>query len=159
MFRPSFRAEQSARISSPFDICFFFVKQLQFSITHMLTQDFIESIKQRLVEEKTRLEQDLADIGTKDKEHPGHFELQFPESGGNSDDDNAMEVTAYADELSIGAKLESELKDVLNALQAIEHGTYGNCKYCHKEIDMKRLEARPTSSTCIACKKTLTQEL
>ena len=125
----------------------------------MLTKEFLADIKQRLLEEKVRLEQDLADIGSKETEKTGHFELEFPESGGNSEDDNAMEVTTYADELSIGTKLESELRDVTNALEAFEKGTYGVCKYCQQEIDVKRLEARPTSSTCISCKKTLTQEL
>ncbi|MSR85686.1 hypothetical protein EXS71_04630 [Candidatus Uhrbacteria bacterium] len=70
-----------------------------------------------------------------------------------------MEVSEYADGLSIGSKLEAELRDTVKALAAIEKGTYGVCKYCGKEIDIKRLEARPTSSACIACKKTLTQEM
>ncbi len=125
----------------------------------MMNQDILTKMKSRLLEEKVRLEQDLSDIGKKDAYHPGHFKPTFPESGGNSEDDNAIEVTAYADELSLGAKLESELRDVLNALLAMEKDTYGVCKYCQKEIDLKRLEARPTSSACIACKKTLTQEL
>lgn len=126
----------------------------------MVNKDFLAEVKQKLEADKIRLEQDLLDIGgKKDADRPGHFDVDFPESGGNSEDDNAMEVTAYADELSLGAKLESELRDTVSALAAIEKGTYGTCKYCQKEIDIKRLEARPTSSTCIACKKTLTQEL
>lgn len=125
----------------------------------MLTQDFIEKIKLHLLEEKKRLEQDLADFGQKDKKQPGHYDVAYPESGGNSDDDNAMEVSNYADELSIGSKLEAELRDTVKALEAIEKGTYGKCKYCGKDIDIKRLEARPTSSSCISCKKTLTQEI
>ena len=125
----------------------------------MLTKTFLADIKQRLLDEKMRLEQDLADIGKKDEKKPGHFAVEFPESGGNSEDDNAMEVTAYADDLSIGTKLEGELRDVTSALVSFEKGTYGICKYCQQEIDLKRLEARPTSSSCIACKKTLTQEL
>jgi RNA polymerase-binding transcription factor DksA len=128
--------------------------------THsMLSQEFLAKMKARLLEEKARLERDLGDIGQRDPKHPNHFDLKYPEFGGNSDDDNAAEVTNFADEISIGAKLESELRDVTKALDAIENGTYGICKYCEKDIDVKRLEARPTSSTCIACKKTLTQEM
>ncbi len=125
----------------------------------MFSQEFLEQTRTRLREEKIRLERDLADISTRDIKHPGVFEPEYPETGGNSDDDNAAEVSNYADEISITAKLENELRDTNKAMDAIEKGTYGICKYCKKEIDIKRLEARPTSSTCIACKKMLTQEM
>lgn len=120
----------------------------------------LEKIKIQLTEQKARLEQDLKDMGF----HPGAKNEATPdytsvETGGNSDDDNASEVTALADELSLGEKLEDELKDTIKALKTIEAGTYGICKYCGKPIDEKRLIARPTSSSCIECKKTLTQEI
>lgn len=121
-----------------------------------MTPEQLTHFKQRLEEEKTRLEGELADLGSKD---PNKQDAAYPESGGTSDDDNAAEVTEYSDELSIEAKLEAELRDVQKALGSIEKGTYGTCKYCHKEIDMKRLEARPASSSCINCKKILTQEM
>ena len=118
----------------------------------------LEEIKTQLMEAKTRLEQDLKDMGF----HPDSSNPKtpdFPESGGNSDDDNASEVTTLADEISLGEKLEDELNDTIKALKAIESGKYGICKYCGKPIDEKRLIARPTSSSCIECKKTLTQEI
>ncbi len=122
-----------------------------------MNAETLEQIKTRLLEQKTRLEQDLKDMGF----HPGTKEKipDYPESGGNSDDDNASEVTTLADELSLGEKLEDELKDTEKALKRIENGKYGTCKYCAKPIDEKRLIARPTSSSCIECKKTLTQEM
>lgn len=122
-----------------------------------MNAETIEKIKTQLMEQKTRLEQDLKDMGF----HPGTKEPKTPEdpdAGGNSDDDNASEVTTLADELSLGEKLEDELNDTIKALKVIEAGKYGICKYCNKPIDEKRLIARPTSSSCIECKKTLTQE-
>ncbi|MBM3204376.1 TraR/DksA family transcriptional regulator [Candidatus Uhrbacteria bacterium] len=124
-----------------------------------MTQEFISQMKNQLIEEKARLERDLEDIAKKDPKNPNRFQMTYPEAGGDSEDDNSVEASEYADELSIGAKLQTELRDVVKALESIEHGTYGICKYCKKEIDPKRLEARPTSSACISCKKTLTQEL
>lgn len=121
-----------------------------------MTTEQIAHFKQRLEEEQKRLDNELADLGSKDPNAP---DAAYPESGGTSDDDNAAEVTEYSDELSIEAKLEAELRDVIKALASIEKGTYGICKYCGKEIDMKRLEARPASSSCINCKKILTQEM
>ena len=124
-----------------------------------MTQEFIEKMKARLLEDKTRLERDLSDFAKKDKTQPGKFTVNFPETGGDSEDDNSMEATELADEISLGARLQNELRDTLKALDAIEKGTYGICKYCKKDIGEKRLEARPASSACIPCKKTLTQEL
>lgn len=121
-----------------------------------MTPEQISHFSQRLQEERSRLENELADLGSKDPNAP---DAAYPEAGGTSDDDNAAEVTEYSDELSIEAKLEAELRDVVKALAAIEKGVYGTCKYCGKEIDLKRLEARPASSSCINCKKILTQEM
>ncbi|MCE9586462.1 TraR/DksA family transcriptional regulator [Candidatus Uhrbacteria bacterium] len=122
-----------------------------------MNAESLEQIKAQLIEQKARLEQDLKDMGF----HPGTKAPKtpdFPESGGNSDDDNASEVTTLADEISLGEKLEDELKDTAKAIKSIDDGSYGTCKYCGKPIDEKRLIARPTSSSCIECKKTLTQE-
>lgn len=124
-----------------------------------LSPAFIEQMKERLLEDKARLERDLNDIGSKDPNVKGRFDVEYPESGGNSDDDNAMEVTEYSDEISLKTRLEKELKDTLSALKQIDKGVYGICRYCKKDIQEKRLEARPASSSCIACKKALTQEV
>ena len=62
-----------------------------------------------------------------------------------------------------GSSLEDTLKkllrDIHKALERVDEGVYGTCKYCSKDIHEARLRARPASSSCIACKKTLTQDL
>jgi RNA polymerase-binding protein DksA len=124
-----------------------------------MTPEKIEYFKKRLLEDKDRLTLQMESLGKRDPNRPGHVEVTYPESGSNSEDDNAGEVTEYANELSIEARISSELRDIDDALKAIENGNYGICKYCKKEIEEKRLEARPASSSCIACKKLLTQEM
>ena len=124
-----------------------------------MTPEKLAHFKQKLLEEKERLTQELEDFGSKDPNNPGKYEATYPESGSNSDDDNAMEIAEYADDLSIEARIQAELKDVESALKAVDGGTYGTCKYCNNPIDEKRLEARPASSSCISCKKILTQEM
>lgn len=116
----------------------------------------LEHFNQLLQAEKERIEQELATLGSKD---PTKLDTVYPESGSNSEDDNAAEITEFVDMLSVEARLESELKDVKKALEAVDAGNYGVCKYCGQEIDEKRLEARPASSSCITCKKVLTQEM
>jgi RNA polymerase-binding protein DksA len=115
-----------------------------------------EHFYELLLSEKERIEQELATLGSKDPSKP---DIVYPESGSNSEDDNAAEITEFVDMLSVEARLEAELKDVNKAIEAVGKGNYGICKYCGKEIDEKRLEARPASSSCIACKKVLTQEM
>lgn len=39
------------------------------------------------------------------------------------------------------------------ALAKIEEGTFGVCEDCEEPIEIRRLEARPVSSLCIACKE------
>ena len=118
----------------------------------------INEIKVKLEDEKAHLEHDLKDMWYSVNKR-GEESLVYPETGGNSNDDNAQEVTILADEMSIVTKLKGQLKDIKKALKAMENGSYGICKYCKKPISEKRLLARPTSSSCIECKKTLTQEL
>lgn len=124
-----------------------------------MTQKKLEHYRELLTKEKERLLQELKDLGKEDPNNPGHFSPKYPETGGNSEDDNAVEVAEYADDLSVESRLEEELRDVESAIKNIDNGSYGICKYCKQEIDEKRLEARPASSSCISCKKILTQEM
>lgn len=124
-----------------------------------MKKEQLSHFKQRLEEERERLTQELQDFGKEDPHNPGKFEATYPESGSNSEDDNAMEIAEFVDDATIEARVSAELKDVEQALQAIENETYGVCKYCSQPIDEKRLEARPASSSCISCKKVLTQEM
>ncbi len=124
-----------------------------------MTKEQLSHYKQRLEEERERLMQELQDFGKEDPKNPGKFEAAYPESGSNSDDDNAMEIAEFVDDATIEARISAELKDVDQALLSVEKGTYGTCKYCNKPIDEKRLDARPASSSCISCKKVLTQEM
>lgn len=39
------------------------------------------------------------------------------------------------------------------ALEKIDEGTFGTCEECEEPIEPRRLEARPVSTLCIACKE------
>lgn len=45
------------------------------------------------------------------------------------------------------------IKKVDEALRRIDEGTFGTCQSCENDIEIKRLEARPTATLCIACKE------
>lgn len=127
----------------------------------MLSSDLVAKFKLQLEQMKTSLEADLADVAEKTStgKNATTFKAIYPEGGSSSEDDNAEEISQYADGLSLLGELETQLRDVVKALESITAGTYGICKYCKKDIDLKRLEARPHSSSCVSCKKLLTQEL
>ncbi len=114
----------------------------------------VERIKADLQERKAKIEKELAEFAAKDTKVEGNFRSEFPDFG-NKEDENAEEIAAYGDRLSIEYSLENTLRDIRKALDAIDKGTYGICKYCGNPISEKRLLARPVSSSCIECKEHL----
>jgi RNA polymerase-binding protein DksA len=118
--------------------------------------DFLNKAKTLLLEEKAKLEKELAKFAKKKSE--GDYDTTFPDYG-DKEDENAAEVADYAVNLSLEENLEKSLRDTNQSLARMEKGEYGICKYCHKPIEEKRLLARLTSSSCMSCKKTITQEV
>jgi DnaK suppressor protein len=45
------------------------------------------------------------------------------------------------------------LREIGDALQRIEHGTYGVCLECEEPISVKRLEAVPWARYCVKCQE------
>lgn len=45
------------------------------------------------------------------------------------------------------------LKKIDEALRRISDGTFGECGGCGEDIDLRRLEARPTTTMCVDCKE------
>lgn len=45
------------------------------------------------------------------------------------------------------------LSKIDEALARIEEGSFGSCADCEEPIEPRRLEARPVSTLCIACKE------
>lgn len=121
--------------------------------------DLVQKMKVLLEGEKTRLEKELTTFAHRNtKTSETNFSSDFPNFG-EKEDENASEVAQFSDNLSLEDELEKALRDVESALKMIDNGTYGTCKYCEQQIDERRILARPTSTSCIQCKKTLTQEV
>jgi DnaK suppressor protein len=81
-------------------------------------------------------------------------------------DDIKVDVDDLPDETDLAASevsqaLAFKLRDrerlllakIDQALAKIEDGTFGICEECEEPIETKRLEARPVSTLCIACKE------
>ena len=124
--------------------------------TSPFSSSFLAQIKQALEEQRTRLTTELAGVAAPGGKN-GAFSADFPEFG-DKEDENAKEIEQYTTNKPLEMTLEKELVDIEKSLERLTKNTYGICKYCHNAIDEKRLLARPTSSSCVSCKKTLTNE-
>jgi DnaK suppressor protein len=92
--------------------------------------------------------------------------LNFAFAGKVINQDFAVQSEDLADETDLtSTELETSMrmrlsnrealfaKKIEQALSRIEHGTFGACEDCEGEIELKRLEARPTATLCLSCKE------
>ena len=78
---------------------------------------------------------------------------------GLSSDDLSDEADLASAVLEQGLKLQLRsretlfLKKINEALVKIKEGTFGMCACCEEDIELSRLEVRPTATLCINCKE------
>ncbi len=117
----------------------------------MIDPTTLEELKQSLLDEKKKLKDELGLIAS--KEGGDDYETKF-EDLGRDEEDNAEEIEEYTNKMGITETLEKKLKEINDALNRMESGTYGICENCLKEeIPLDRLKAYPAASTCLKCQK------
>ena len=117
--------------------------------------EFIEEQKQKLLEDKIRIEKELEPITTYDEEE-GKYVAKFEELNPDSSEDNAEaadEETNYEENISLSQDLIKSLEEIKAALQKITGETYGYCSNCDEYISEDRLKAYPAAATCMKCEK------
>lgn len=108
------------------------------------------NFKESLEKEKQKLESEMAGIGRKNSGVPNDWESVPPEVGTEADlIDQADAVVSRDTNSAIFNDLEARYDSVLEALSAIEKGTYGLCGVCGKKIERERLDADPAATTCM----------
>jgi DnaK suppressor protein len=122
-------------------------------VVSALSKEAIDKIKEELLARKKQILKDLRDISgeTEDKDD---YTTKFPDYG-DKKDENAQEIDEYTTNIATEKVLESTLRDINKALERIEGGEYGVCKYCKQAIGEKRMMARPVASACVECKTKL----
>lgn len=120
----------------------------------IIAPETLNKIKADLLLEKESVVEKLNTISQVDSHESDNRSAQFPEYGDKADE-NAQEINDFSTTLATQNILEKSLKDIEGALDRIDKGTYGVCKYCKNPINEKRLVARPTAGSCIACKTEL----
>ena len=109
----------------------------------------IDQIKSDLIKKRDEIQKELGTITDEENNR-----VKYPEYGDKADE-NAQEIDEYTTNLATDKVLESTLRDIEGALERMEKGEYGICKYCKQPIGKKRMLARPVASTCVACKTKL----
>ena len=67
--------------------------------------------------------------------------------------DMAMNDIEQGMKMRLGNRESLYFRKVEEALLRMKEGTYGLCLECSGQINLKRLEARPTAELCIDCKE------
>ena len=101
--------------------------------------------RKRLEEMRGELDKSIMVLqGEQPAERGGSDSPQDPADAGTnlSENDRTQAVLAAA---------KVQLRAVQDALQRIEHGTYGTCADCGSAIPQGRLDARPEASRCVKC--------
>ncbi|MBI2577624.1 MAG: TraR/DksA C4-type zinc finger protein [Candidatus Wildermuthbacteria bacterium] len=112
-----------------------------------------QELKNKLIEEKNRLEKDLASFAKKDPNIKDNWRTEFPKSdkGEIETEVHSDDVEEYANSISVEFTLETQLKKVNEALARIEKEQYGKCEKCGKDIAIERLQASPSATFCEQC--------
>ncbi len=112
-----------------------------------------EHFKKQLNKEKSRLIEELEDVGMKEVDDPTEWQPKAEISDRENADPNevADRLEGYGERTAIETTLEQRLKNVESALACLESGTYGYCNVggARHEIESERLEANPAASTCL----------
>lgn len=103
-----------------------------------------EELRQMLLDERDKLRRELEALPVLARENLGY---------GNHMADDATEAFEQAAGMALRRNLEHTLRQVEEALNRFEAGTYGVCQRCGEPIDLARLEALPYATLCIRCQQ------
>lgn len=110
----------------------------------------------RLPALRARLEQRAAELkrelGEELRSAEGHDAPGLPNRRDETDDEAAAEAQSALD-LAATQRDARELSEVVQALERIRAGDYGQCIDCDAEIPLARLEVQPQAARCVACEE------
>lgn len=113
----------------------------------------LTALKDELVLNRAKIEEIVKKQGVMEAEIKAYNESNDIMS---KSDESAEEISEVISNLAVNESLEKTLKDINQALQMMDQGTYGVCKYCGQEIPIARMRIRPVSTSCVECKSRLT---
>jgi DnaK suppressor protein len=112
-----------------------------------LSPEKLAEVKERLLEQKQRLWQEVKDR-LKANVGDGYQEML---ATARDEEDQASVSHLAETQLSLLGPKRQELEAIEEALQRIENGTYGICESCGHAIEPRRLEVMPETPFCRNC--------
>jgi DnaK suppressor protein len=111
----------------------------------------LKHFKQKLEEEKVKLESELKTVGRINPSNPNDWQAVPSDMEADAADrlEVAESIDQFEENTAILKELEIQLNDVKHALKKIDDNTYGLCEEDKKPIPVNRLEANPAAKTCI----------
>ncbi|PIE69776.1 MAG: RNA polymerase-binding protein DksA [Deltaproteobacteria bacterium] len=103
----------------------------------------LEMLRQKLIQMKADIYQDVESTLNEMVSQTGN--IPDPNDRATIESDRSFELRIRDRERKLLEKIDQ-------ALARIKEGSYGTCEGCGEAINVKRLEARPVASFCIACK-------
>lgn len=109
-------------------------------------ESLLVDIKSFFEAEKITVEKRLKQVGEEDP-------FQNPDHATSNADmlEDASEDVLHQQSIAQKETLEKKLREINEALDRVEKGTYGFCKKCDKLIDTDRLSSNPFTLYCISC--------
>jgi DnaK suppressor protein len=122
-----------------------------------MTKAELKSYQQMLLDLQNRLNGDVSHLTDEALHQSGS------EAGGNLSSmpihmaDLGTDAYEQENTLNLLQNEEQVLADIAAALDRVDHGTFGQCEECGKEIPEARLRALPYARYCVECARKLEQ--
>ena|SRR3989344_2750138 len=113
---------------------------------------FLQEQKEKLEKRKADILKELNIDAVPNKRVKDDFDARFPEYG-DKEEDNAAEVAVFGSNLTMEKNLELSLFNVNKALRKLAEGNYGICEKCGRPIPIERLQAFPSATADMDCKR------
>jgi DnaK suppressor protein len=113
-----------------------------------MDQQTVGRLRERLESERGEIRRQLDDLGARrDAEGIENPDLNegFADAG--------QAAAERASLLTLVRSLRDTLRDVEQALDRMDAGTYGTCERCGQPIADERLDALPAAHLCLSCKR------
>ncbi|MBI5644689.1 TraR/DksA C4-type zinc finger protein [Candidatus Kaiserbacteria bacterium] len=115
-----------------------------------IPQAELEELRRALEVEKEDLEEELASHGRIQNETGDWQGASIGFEGEGSDpNDVADQIEELATNVPLVEELEERHRDVSDALEKMDEGTYGICEVSNEPIPLERLKANPAARTTI----------
>ncbi|CQR46859.1 General stress protein 16O [Paraliobacillus sp. PM-2] len=114
----------------------------------MIREELFIQAKQLLRDRKEKLQKLLSQQASINDMHQEQVDNELSNYD-NHPADQGSNLFEIEKDLALQGHMQEELKEVNEALLAIDSGSYGNCRVCGTEIHHKRLMAIPTTKYCM----------